>query len=315
MPFNGSGGYTPAAPPNFPANSGDIIYADRFNNVINDIASALGSVIARDGQSNPSANLPMNNFKHTGASAASASGQYLVYAQANAALGATSFGTGTAPLAGNVVDILGAQSCIRAAAAANAYLEFAGNGNGVGTASLAVGQASNNDSIVWSRHPSGSVVIGTNNTQRFRFDHNGSLFAGATGPSLWGGTFLPFEFTSGVSVAADTSTGTLHLTSNASWNGTNWLYLVNAAAANLFIDRGSLSFRTAVAGTAGNPATFSTKLFINNAGDLIHGINIAQPTLTQNQTFSVFLPSDTQLRFVVRGSDGVTRISGTFNLV
>lgn len=96
MPFNGSGGYSPPGAPDYPAVSGDTIYADRFNNVIDDIAAALGAVICRDGQSNPTANLPMNSFKHTGATAASGAGEYLTYNQDNAQL--TKLGIGAAPL-------------------------------------------------------------------------------------------------------------------------------------------------------------------------------------------------------------------------
>lgn len=95
MPFNGSGGFIALTAPDFPAVSGDIIYASRFNNVINDILTGLSTTIAKDGQSTPSANLPMGSFKHTGAGSATAAGQYLVYGQ-SAATAATFVAT-TAP--------------------------------------------------------------------------------------------------------------------------------------------------------------------------------------------------------------------------
>lgn len=75
MPYNGTGTYTPPAG-DFPAVSSTVIASTKYNNLINDIASALTNAVTRDGQSPPTANLPMANFKHTGVSAAAASGQY-----------------------------------------------------------------------------------------------------------------------------------------------------------------------------------------------------------------------------------------------
>lgn len=90
MPFNGSGGFDPLSPPTYPAVAGEVIFASRFNSIINDVLSGLGSVITRNGQSPATANLPMGGFKHTGAGDASATGQYLVYGQTTAAtLGGT----------------------------------------------------------------------------------------------------------------------------------------------------------------------------------------------------------------------------------
>lgn len=61
MPFNGTGTYTPAAAPNFPAVSGNAISSTYYNAVINDIATALSNCLTRDGQGKPSANIDWNN--------------------------------------------------------------------------------------------------------------------------------------------------------------------------------------------------------------------------------------------------------------
>lgn len=50
MPFNGSGTYNPPGA-DFPAVAGTLISATKFNNVINDIATALSNCVTRDGQS------------------------------------------------------------------------------------------------------------------------------------------------------------------------------------------------------------------------------------------------------------------------
>lgn len=77
MPFNGSGTFQPVAPPDYPAVAGTIIRADQFNAVVNDLMyNGLTNCITRDGQSPPSANLPMANFRHTGVGAATALTQY-----------------------------------------------------------------------------------------------------------------------------------------------------------------------------------------------------------------------------------------------
>lgn len=60
MPFDGSGNYTPAAAPNFPAISGTTIIASYYNNVINDLATAMNNVLTRDGQGKPSAAINWN---------------------------------------------------------------------------------------------------------------------------------------------------------------------------------------------------------------------------------------------------------------
>ena len=60
MPFDGSGNYTPAAAPNFPAVGGTTIVAAYYNAVINDIATALSNTLTRDGQGMPTANINWN---------------------------------------------------------------------------------------------------------------------------------------------------------------------------------------------------------------------------------------------------------------
>ena len=50
MPFNGSGTASPPNPPTFPAVSGQVIEAAKFNAIINDLYACLTQVIAKDGQ-------------------------------------------------------------------------------------------------------------------------------------------------------------------------------------------------------------------------------------------------------------------------
>ena len=60
MPFDGSGNYTPAVAPNFPAVAGTTINSTYYNAVINDLATALSNTLTKDGQGRPSVNFNWN---------------------------------------------------------------------------------------------------------------------------------------------------------------------------------------------------------------------------------------------------------------
>jgi hypothetical protein len=80
MPRNGSGSQSSPGS-SFPAVFQTLIESAKFNTVINDINASITASIANDGQTPILANLPMSGFKHTGAAAANANGQYVEYAQ------------------------------------------------------------------------------------------------------------------------------------------------------------------------------------------------------------------------------------------
>ena len=81
-----AGTFTLVTPGN-PVSAGTTINPTHHNSTLDDIATALTASIANDGQTPILANLPMSNFKHTGAAVATATGQYLTYGQAGANLG------------------------------------------------------------------------------------------------------------------------------------------------------------------------------------------------------------------------------------
>lgn len=67
MPFDGSGTYTPAAAPNFPAVGGAVISSTYYNAVVNDLCTnGLSNVLTRDGQGQPSAAIGWNSQHLTG---------------------------------------------------------------------------------------------------------------------------------------------------------------------------------------------------------------------------------------------------------
>ena len=69
MPFDGSGNYTPAAAPAFPAVGGAVISSTYYNTVINDVATALNNVLTRDGQGKPTAAISWNGQNLSGVAA------------------------------------------------------------------------------------------------------------------------------------------------------------------------------------------------------------------------------------------------------
>jgi hypothetical protein len=62
MSYNGSGTYSPPSP-EYPAVSGAVIYASDFNTIISDIATALSSVLVKDGQTAMTGVLNFGGFK------------------------------------------------------------------------------------------------------------------------------------------------------------------------------------------------------------------------------------------------------------
>jgi hypothetical protein len=79
VPYNGSGTFT--LPAGNPVVTGTTISSVTTNNTNNDIANGLSNAVTRNGQSPPTANLPMGGFHLTGLSAGTASGDSVNYEQ------------------------------------------------------------------------------------------------------------------------------------------------------------------------------------------------------------------------------------------
>jgi hypothetical protein len=78
MPRNGSGTYTR---PQSDYVAGTTILATSVNSDLNDMAQALTASIARDGQTTPTGNMPMGNFRHTGVADGTARTDYAALGQ------------------------------------------------------------------------------------------------------------------------------------------------------------------------------------------------------------------------------------------
>jgi hypothetical protein len=101
MAYDGSGNFSPAAAPNFPAVGGATISSTYYNAVINDLATnGLSLALTRDGQGKPSANIDWNAKNLTNVAAFAAAS-----ASFTAALPVASGGTGltTVPTNGQLL--------------------------------------------------------------------------------------------------------------------------------------------------------------------------------------------------------------------
>ena len=78
MAFNGSGTYNLPGPPLV---SGETVSANENNQFRNDVAETFNNVLSRDGQTMPTANLPMDGFKLTGLAAGTTAGDSVRYEQ------------------------------------------------------------------------------------------------------------------------------------------------------------------------------------------------------------------------------------------
>lgn len=80
MPRNGSGTYS--LPSGNPVVTGTTISSTTHNSTMSDLATAMTASIAKDGQTVPSANLPMGGYKHTNVASATARTEYCTAGQA-----------------------------------------------------------------------------------------------------------------------------------------------------------------------------------------------------------------------------------------
>lgn len=123
MAFNGSGTYN--LPAGNPVVTGTTISSTWANTTLSDVATALTNCVTRDGQSPPTANLPMGNYKITGLGQATATGDALAFGKdatigtltLTNALSATNGGTGLTALGSGVATFLGTPSSANLAAA------------------------------------------------------------------------------------------------------------------------------------------------------------------------------------------------------
>jgi hypothetical protein len=112
----------------------------------------------------------------------------------------------------------------------------------------------------------------TNNTERMRLDTSGNLGLGVT-PSAWQSTRRALQVGgSGALWASATGAGTLFLSNNTYFDGSNFVYLNTSSASYLAQQTdGAFTFNQAASGTAGNTITFTQAMTLDSGGRLLIG--------------------------------------------
>lgn len=132
MPFNGGGNYSPPGA-SFPAVANTLIEASKYNAVVNDQSTALSTCITKDGQTTPTANIPLGGFKLTNVGLGTASTDAATLANLQA-------GTGTyvATVGGTADAITLTPSPAIAAYAAGQQFSFIASGANTGAVTVDV---------------------------------------------------------------------------------------------------------------------------------------------------------------------------------
>lgn len=158
-----------------------------------------------------------------------------------------------------------------------------------------------NNTFKWFTAPSGTAGNAISFTQAMTLDASGNLGVGTTTPSqkmdVRGSIYVQRDTNPTNAIAVELTNQT-----TVSNNGCRLAFdafNIGSSALGVPSDSASLAFYT-------NGVT-TERARIDASGNFIHQVNGTAPTLGTNSTMSFELTSDTSLKVVVRGTDGVTR--------
>lgn len=112
------------------------------------------------------------------------------------------------------------------------------------------------------------VSISTGGIERAQVDASGNFGLGVT-PSAWGSFGKAFETSAGGFYGF--ANASINISANSYYNGTNWIYKTNSAAAYCRVMNGAFDWSIAPSGTAGNAITFTPAMGLDTSGNLLVG--------------------------------------------
>lgn len=253
---------TYSLPAGNPVVTGTTISSSTHNTTMSDIATALTASLAKDGQTTPSANLPMGTYRHTGVGNALARDQYASVAQVQdgslvtlSAVSGTNTITATAPLS---VSAYASGQCFRFVAAGANTGAATININSIGAKSIT---KSGSTALVGGDIPSGAVCDVVYDGTRFQLLNparlNSTEASNSSSITLPDGHILKFGNASASGTALGNATVTFPVAfpigCQAAFaipgvEGTNSVtvtyYFSSASQASFTISRGDVGFET-----------------------------------------------------------------------
>ena len=122
------------------------------------------------------------------------------------------------------------------------------------------------------------LYTGYNSPEVMRIDSAGNVGLGVT-PSAWASDRKTYQVGRGGAFTSGTSAGFLTLSSNTYYDGTNYRYIATDYSTFYGQTSGQHQFYLAPSGTAGNVATFTQAMTLNDSGNLGIGNTVPQGRL------------------------------------
>ena len=305
MSYNGSGTFNINSAGQ-PVVTGTTITSTAFNLLTADLATGLSTAMTKDGQSTPTANIPMGTFKLTGLGAGTAATDAAQYGQLQAGATTIAVVTGTDTLTGTLTP------AITAYATGNLFSFVAANTN-TGAATIALnGLAAKNITKLGSTAlAAGDIVSG----RVYLIEYDGTRFqllnpsassvasfsAGSTG-------FTPSSATTGAVTLAGTLATTNGGTGLTSYTANGVLY---ASSSSALTSGSALTFDGTNLGVGvTNPAAYG-KLALNGSANVLNGNFLYMYDSGNTNGPGMYAPGDA---FAWKNSAGSTewmRINGT----